>query len=62
MVEKLKHFTTDLLSEERLKKHGLLNKTAVKDTLNRFYSGDRQYAGKIWNLMMFQVWWENYFG
>jgi len=62
MVEKLKEYSMDTLSEERLKKHDLLNVTMVKDILNKYHAGDRNYAGKVWNLMMFQVWWERYFG
>lgn len=62
MVEKMKAYSMDMLSGERLKKHGLLNVQAVKDIIKRYDSGDRSYAGRIWNLMMFQVWWDKYFG
>lgn len=62
MMEKLKDYSMDMLSEKRLKKHGLLNRDAVKDLIRECYSGNRNYAGKVWNLMMFQVWWEKYFG
>lgn len=61
MIEKMKDYSMDMLSEERLKKHGLLNGRAVNDIINKYNSGDRSYAGRIWNLMMFQVWWERYF-
>jgi len=62
MVEKLKDYCIRMLSKQRLEKHGLLDTIVVEDILNRFYSGDNQYAGKVWNLTMFQLWWENYFG
>jgi len=62
MVEKLKHYSMDVLSEKRLKKHHLLNLEGVRDILESYYSGDRGNAGKVWNLMMFQIWWEKYFG
>lgn len=61
MVEKLKEYSFDMLSEKNLKKHRLLNVNAVQDILQKYHSGDRSYAGKVWNLMMFQVWWERYF-
>ncbi len=62
MVEKLKDFCLDVLSEKRLRRHGFLNNDAVKDLLGKYYSGDRGSAARVWNLMMFQIWWERYFG
>lgn len=62
MVEKLKDFCLDVLSEKRLRRHGFLNSDAVKDMLGKYYSGDRGSAARVWNLMMFQIWWERYFG
>lgn len=62
MLEKMRGYSMDMLSERRLKKHGLLNITEVGEIINRYNSGDRNYAGRIWNLMMFQLWWERYFG
>ncbi|MBI3354282.1 MAG: asparagine synthase C-terminal domain-containing protein, partial [Nitrospirae bacterium] len=61
MMEELKDYSMDVLSEKRLKKHNLLNSDTVQDILQKYHSGDRGYAGKVWNLMMFQVWWERYF-
>lgn len=61
MVEKLRDYSTDVLSERRLKKHGLLNVGTVRDLLLEYHSGNRSYASKVWNLMMFQIWWERYF-
>lgn len=62
MVEKMKDYSKDMLSNRRLNKHGLLNTNAVENILEGYYSGNRNNAGKVWNLMMFQVWWERYFG
>ncbi len=61
MLEKLRDYCMDMLSEERLQRHGLLNVEYVKNLLNEYHNGNRSYAGKVWNLMMFQVWWERYF-
>jgi len=62
MVEKLKDYSTDVLSEKRLRKHDLLDIEAAKNILRTYYSGDKDLAVKVWNLMMFQLWWEKYFG
>jgi len=61
MVEKLRDYSVDVLSEKRLKKHHLLNTKTVKNILDDYFSGNKSVAGKVWNLMMFQVWWEKYF-
>lgn len=62
MVGKLKDYSMDVLSEKRLRKHNLLNIGVVKSILNDYYSGNKRLAVKVWNLMMFQAWWERYFG
>jgi asparagine synthase (glutamine-hydrolysing) len=62
MVERFKDYSMEILSEKRLRKHNLLNTDRVRDILQSYYSGNRNNAGKVWNLMMFQVWWDTYFG
>jgi asparagine synthase (glutamine-hydrolysing) len=62
MVEKMEDFSRDILSEERLKRHNLFNPKEVGKIVQRYYGGHRTNAAKIWNLMMFQIWWEQYFG
>ena len=61
MTGKLKEFSVDMLSEEKLKKHDLLNRNKVNYIISKYYSGEKQYAGQLWNLLMFQIWWERYF-
>ncbi|HEX8949915.1 MAG TPA: asparagine synthase (glutamine-hydrolyzing) [Dissulfurispiraceae bacterium] len=61
MVEKLKGYSLEILSEGRLRRHGLLNPDAVQGILRSYHEGNRANAGRVWNLMMFQVWWERYF-
>ena len=61
MLEKFKDYSFDMLSENRLKKHNLLNSDIIQDILQKYHAGNRSYAAKVWNLMMFQVWWERYF-
>jgi asparagine synthase (glutamine-hydrolysing) len=62
MVEKLRGYTLDILSKEKLRRHGLLNQNVVNSLVQAYHSGERRQAGRVWNLMMFQVWWERYFG
>lgn len=62
MRKGLKDYCKDVLSEKRLKKHNLLNSDAVKVLVQDHYLGDTNKAGRVWNLMMFQIWWEKYFG
>lgn len=61
MVDKLKDYSTDVLSESRIGEHGLLNGETVRRLVEGYYSGNRSAAVKVWNLMMFQIWWEKYF-
>ncbi|MEI7752094.1 MAG: asparagine synthase (glutamine-hydrolyzing), partial [Candidatus Omnitrophota bacterium] len=62
MVEKLKDYCTEVLSDKRIGKHGFFNSESVRHLIADYYSGNRSAASKVWNLMMFQIWWEKYFG
>lgn len=62
MVEKMEGFSLDVLSKERLNRHGLFRVEEVGKIVQSYYGGHRSNAVKIWNLMMFQIWWERYFG
>lgn len=62
MTMRLKDYCIHVLSEKNLKKHDLLDIGVVIDLVQSYYSGKRENAAKIWNLMMFQIWWQRYFG
>ena len=62
MLGKLESYCASLLAPGRLRRHGLLNVDTVQDAWERYRHGDRRLAPKVWNLAMFQVWWEAYFG
>lgn len=62
MKQELREYSVSVLSENRLNKYGLLNAGKVNEMLKRYYAGEKAVAGRIWNLMMFQVWLEKYFG
>jgi asparagine synthase (glutamine-hydrolysing) len=62
MMESLSGFCTSVLAEERLRAHGLLRPEAVAEVLKGHRARKPGYAGRVWNLVMFQLWWEKYFG
>ncbi|HEY5998742.1 MAG TPA: asparagine synthase (glutamine-hydrolyzing) [bacterium] len=49
------------LAPERTGAHGFLAPGRVAHYLAACRTGDRGAAAKVWNLMMFQLWWENCF-
>lgn len=62
MVDKLRDYSFDVLSKEKVNSHRFFNQDAVQQILKDFHAGKKSNAAKVWNLMMFQVWWERYFG
>ncbi len=61
MTQSLKGYSQEMTSPERLGRHGFFNQAEVEGVMRKYAAGDRSQAGKIWNIMMFQVWWEKYF-
>jgi len=62
MERKLEGFCRDVLSGSRIRRHGFFLEEAVDRLVREYYGGDKGLAGRVWNLMMFQLWWEEYFG
>jgi len=62
MQEKYKGYCEEVLSPDRVKSHGFFNCGVVQNHLQRYKDGENTLNGRIWNLMMFQLWWEEYFG
>ncbi len=62
LLESLKGYVKDALSPARLTRHGMLDPQAVAHLLTRYYGGETGLAGRIWNLVSFQMWWERYIG
>ena len=62
ILKSLTAYVEDVLSTSRLAKHGLFREEIIRHILDRHYSGQENQGSKIWNLMMFQIWWEQYFG
>ena len=49
------------LSPDALTKHGLFDPKVVEHYVKRFMDGDNSVKFKIWGLVLFQGWYENYF-
>ncbi len=62
MVDKLRNYSFDVLSKKRMNSHHFFNEEAVQEILKDYHAGNKGNAAKVWNLMMFQLWWERYFG
>jgi asparagine synthase (glutamine-hydrolysing) len=62
MIDKLREYSFDILSEKRINSHRFFNQETVREILMNYHAGQKSNAAKVWNLMMFQVWWEKYFG
>ena len=50
------------LSPRRLGSHGLLRPERVRLLLDEHYAGTTNHGPRIWNLLMFQIWWEKTYG
>lgn len=61
LLEDLKDYTQEMLSAEHISRHGLLNVEFVSNILQGYYNGRAQNGSRIWNLLMFQAWWERNF-
>jgi len=57
----LKNFSDELLSERELSIHGLFNYPLVKKLKEDHECRRRNNRKEIWNLMMFQLWYQNFF-
>ena len=60
ILANLGDFVRDRLSPDRLARHGLLRSAAVARLLSDHYARTADHGNRIWNLLMFQVWWEQY--
>ena len=51
----------ELLSESRIKKQNLFNYNEIKKILTNHYVKKIDQRKKLWNLLMFQLWYYSYF-
>jgi asparagine synthase (glutamine-hydrolysing) len=60
LKKELKTFVHDTLSENNLRKHGLLNPRTVQRVLNEHFSGREIHDTLIWSMVVFQNWYDIY--
>lgn len=60
LAKELKDLVMENLSNENLKQHGLFNVSEVEKILSDFYKGRKEKYLKIWNLLMFQMWYKKW--
>jgi asparagine synthase (glutamine-hydrolysing) len=48
------------LGDQKIKSQDIFEISAVRKLKNHFYSGKKEYAVKIWYLLMFQMWYEKW--
>jgi asparagine synthase (glutamine-hydrolysing) len=56
----LKSYVEEYISEEKIKKQGILNWNKVNDIKTKFYNGKKELDYKIWYLLMFQMWYDEW--
>ena len=54
----LRDWAENLLAEKRLADGGFLNPLLVRERWNEHLSGQRNWTGSLWNVLMFQAWLE----
>ncbi len=60
LLQKMRSWVEETLSPDRLAIHGLLKPNTVRCLLDEHFSSVANHGSRIWNLMMFQLWWETY--
>ncbi len=58
----MRDFVEDTLAPARLARHGYFDQARVRSTLDEHYKGVQDHGNWLWNLLMFQKWWDAYQG
>ena len=61
LLHNLRDKVEETLAPARLAVHGLLRPERVREVLDAHYARTANHGPRIWNLMMFQLWWEKFF-
>jgi asparagine synthase (glutamine-hydrolysing) len=54
----LRSWAEDLLSEERLRREGVLHPEAIRQSWDEHQRGHRNWGYRLWGVLMFQAWWQ----
>jgi asparagine synthase (glutamine-hydrolysing) len=60
LIGSLNGYVQARLAPARLARHGLFRANAIQQMLDAHYSGTANWGNQIWNLLMLQLWWEEY--
>jgi asparagine synthase (glutamine-hydrolysing) len=60
ILEKLLPYARDVLAPQRLAAHGLFDPSSVAPLLDSAQGIGGRRGDRLWNLLMFQLWWEKY--
>lgn len=60
LSNELKENVYDYLNEKEIERQGIFNAKYIQNLKNEFYSGKKEYAVKIWYLLMFQMWYKKW--
>ena len=60
LIGSLKGYVQATLAPDRLARHGLFRAGAIQQVLDAHYCGTANHGSRIWNLLMLQLWWEEY--
>jgi asparagine synthase (glutamine-hydrolysing) len=62
LKHELRPLCTDLLSPSELGKHGLLNPAYANQLMTEHFEGRQDNRKQLWNLMVFQMWYNRWIG
>lgn len=60
MQNELRNLVENYLSEDRIKREGILNPISVSSLRTQFLGGKKELDVKIWYLLMFEMWYEQW--
>lgn len=60
MMQELRDLVETQLSDERIRKEGILNPKFVQELKRDFFNGKLEYDTKIWYVLTFQMWYERW--
>lgn len=60
LFNELRPLVDEYLGEESIKATGIFNEPQVRQLVNAFYSGKKEYMQKIWYLLSFQMWYKKW--
>jgi asparagine synthase (glutamine-hydrolysing) len=60
LKNELRELCSELLSKNELEKHGLFDYSYIENLKNSHFAGMRNNRKELWNLMIFQLWYNQY--